>query len=78
MERKRKEMKNNKMNEITPKSYRCYLVACPAVYSIEGEGKLAIVGKKADPKDLGIADRVGKDEQVIIVDREMIEGLAGK
>ena len=72
-------MKKNKIKEITPISYRCsYVIVCPAVYSIEGEDKLAIVGKKADPKDLGIADRVGKDEQVIIVDRGMIEGLAGK
>ncbi len=71
-------MKKNKIKEITPKSYGCTLVTCPAVYSIEGEGKLAIVGKKANPKDLGIADRVGKDEQVIIVDRGMIEGLFGK
>ena len=72
-------MKKNKVIEITPKSYSCsYVIVCPAVYSIEGEGKLAIVGKKADPKDLGIADRVGKDEQVVIVERGMIEGLAGK
>ncbi len=71
-------MKKNKIKEITPKSYICTLVGCPAVYSIEGEGKVAIVGKKADPKELGIADRVGKDEQVIIVDRGMIVGLVGK
>lgn len=72
-------MKKNKIKEITPKSYTCTFVGvCPAVYSIEGEGKVAIVGKKADPKELGIADRVGKDEQVIIVDRGMIEGLSEK
>lgn len=72
-------MKKNKVVEITPKSYRCsYVLVCPAVYSIEAEGKLAIVGKKADPKELGIADRVGKDEEVIIVDRGMIEGLFEK
>lgn len=75
-----KERKHIRLKELTPYKYRCGVAAvCPAVFSIGEKGdKLAIVGKKADPKELGIADKVGKDEQVIIVDRGMIEALAEK
>jgi len=61
--------------DITPKEFRCLSVACPAIYSIIGENNFAIVGKKADGKNLGLAERVGKDEEVIIVDREMLRKI---
>lgn len=77
----RTKRKHFKLINITPSKFMCLVgPACSAVYflELEGQDKLAIVGKKADPKELGIADRVGKDEQVIIVDRGMIEGLFEK
>lgn len=65
--------------EITPKSFSCGpLGGCPAVYVIEGEDKLAIVGKKIKASKLGIAGRVGKDEEVITVDRDMIRQIFEK
>ena len=68
-----KERKHIRLKELTPYKYRCGVSMCPALFSIgEKAEKLAIIGKKADPKELGIADRVGKDEQVIIVDRDML------
>ena len=69
---KKYNKKSNSIKEMTPTKFRCAAMGCPSVYSIEGGDKLVIIGKKADPKELGIADRVGEDEQVIIVDRDML------
>ena len=69
---------NIKLKEITPSRHMCAVViSCPAIFQIEtaqGE-KLAIVGEKGDPKELGIADKVSNDEQVVIVDREMLRQI---
>jgi len=77
-----KTMKPNKKIElvnITPHRYMCTAwLVCPAVYSIEKEGKLAIVGKKGEARELGIAHKVGEDEVVAIVDREMIRQIFEK
>ena len=70
-----------KLKELTPSSHMCVgLISCPAIYQMEtGQGdKLAIVGKKADPKELGIADKVSNDEQVVIIDREMLRKIFEK
>lgn len=77
---KKLKHKTNKMGviEITPVNMSCVIGTCPAVYSIEGEGKLAIVGKRAKPSKLGIASKVGKDEEVVIVDGEMIKQIFEK
>lgn len=68
-----------KLKEITPKEYYCTAMACPAVYEGVEKGKLAIVGRKVDnPEKLGIADRVGENEQVVIVDKEMLRKIFEK
>lgn len=68
-----------KLREITPKEYYCTAVACPAIYETMGKDKLVIVGRKVDnPEKLGIAGRIGKDEQVVIVDKEMLRKIFEK
>ncbi|MFZ5559464.1 MAG: hypothetical protein ACOZAL_01575 [Patescibacteria group bacterium] len=65
--------------EITPKDYQCAAMACPTIYEIMGKDKLVIVGHKVDnPEKLGIADRIGKDEQAIIIDKEMLRKIFEK
>jgi len=68
-----------KLKEITPKAYQCAWTACPAIYEIVGKDKLVIIGRKVDnPEKLGIAKRVGKEEQMVIVDREMLRQVFEK
>lgn len=65
-----------KLIEITPKAFLCTAAACPAVYTTEKGDKLAIVGRKVDnPEEIGINEKIGKDEQVVIVDREMLRQI---
>ncbi len=65
-----------RLKEITPAEFSCTAMVCPAVFEIENEDKLAIVGRKVDNlEELGIAKRVGEDEQVVMVDKEMMRQL---
>ncbi|PJC77400.1 hypothetical protein CO010_00520 [Candidatus Shapirobacteria bacterium CG_4_8_14_3_um_filter_39_11] len=68
-----------KLKEITPKAFQCSGVACPAVYEIVGMNKLVIVGSKINNLEkLGIAKRVGENEEAVIVDKEMLHQIFGK
>lgn len=60
------------LKDITPKQFSCTFAACPALYQTN-EGDFVIVGKKADAQELGIADKVGKDQEAVIMDKEMLE-----
>ena len=66
-----------KLKEITPKEYQCgSVVWCPAVYEIVGEDKLVIIGKKVEnPDKLGISKKIGRNEQAVIVDKEMLRQI---
>ena len=67
-----------KLKEITPKAYLCAWSACPAMYEVVGKDKLVIVGSKVNPKKLGIAKKVGKNEQVVMIDKEMLKQIFEK
>jgi len=65
-----------RLKEITPTEFMCTAMACPAVYVTENEDELAIIGRKVDNlEELGIAKRVGEDEQVVMVDKGMLRQL---
>jgi len=67
------------LKEITPKGYQCTGVACPAVYEVVGKNKLVIVACKIDNLEkLGIAKRVGENEEAVIVDKEMLRKIFEK
>lgn len=73
------KQKNMKLKEITPAKFMCAGTACPAVYAIEQGDKLVIVGQKVDNiEELGIGKKVGKHEQVVIVDKNMLKKLFEK
>ena len=67
-----------KLKEITPKAYQCSFAACPSVYDVVGKDKLIIVGSEVNPKELGIAKKVCKNEQVVMVDKEMLKQIFEK
>lgn len=67
-----------KLKEITPKAYQCAWGSCPAIYKVVGKDKLVIVGSKVNPEELGITHRVGRDEQVVIIDKEMLKQIFEK
>jgi hypothetical protein len=63
--------------EITPKEYQCAAAVCPSVF--EKENKLIIIGNKVNNlKELELDKRVGKDEDAIMVDREMLRQIFEK
>lgn len=57
--------------EITPEAFQCVGGGCPGVFE-EGKNLLIIGRKVEDLKKLGLVKRVGKDEEAIIVNREML------
>jgi len=76
---KKREKQNMKLKDITPKAYRCAQLICPAVYTTEKSHKLVIIGEKTDNlEQLGIAEKIGKNEQAVIVDREMLRQIFEK
>ncbi|MEC8009259.1 MAG: hypothetical protein VX185_00640 [Pseudomonadota bacterium] len=64
------------MKDITPESFACHTAdCCPAVYETENNSYV-IVGKKLNDKQhAAIAAKVGEDEYVIEVPKEMIDQL---
>jgi len=63
--------------EITPEAFQCAAVACPGVF--EEENKLIIIGRKVnDLKKIGLAERVGKEEEAVVVDKEMLRQIFEK
>ena len=58
--------------ELTPKIEMCGIGACPAVFETN-KGSYAIIGKKLDAKNLWVDKRVGKDEVLIEVPKNIID-----
>ena len=58
--------------EVTPKHMKCCISACPAIFK-DGKEKYFVIGKKVNPKKLGIANKVGKDEVLIEVPKALID-----
>jgi len=67
-----------KVKEITPLNFMCVGGGCPTVFEIVDENKLVIVGSKVNIKKIGLAKRVGKDEEAVIVDKEMFRQIFEK
>ena len=63
------------MKNITPKKFQCAAGLCPAVYE-EGEN-LFIIGKKVEglPE---VEKKAGRDEQVVMVRKEMLKKALNK
>lgn len=62
------------MRDITPQALRCGPFNCPAIHELP-DGRLLIVGKRADQQahDAGIG--MSPDEQAVIIDRALVAGI---
>ncbi len=58
--------------ELTPKTEMCSAMVCPAVFETN-KGSYAIIGKKLDAKNLKVDKRVGKDEVLIEIPKDIID-----
>jgi hypothetical protein len=67
------------MKEITPDRYRCaFATQCPATFRLE-DGRILLIGKKADSPLLEqISDRVGADEYAVVVEQGLLETVFPK
>lgn len=65
-------MKNQNIKEITPKEMQCGFGACPAILS-DKEENYFLIGKKVNPEDLDLTERIGKDEVLIQVPKKLID-----
>ena len=54
----------------------CVVASCPAIYGIaEKPDTYFVIGKKVDPKEAGLAERVGEGEEVIAIPKDLLEML---
>jgi hypothetical protein len=67
------------MQEITPNRYRCGFVAeCPAAFRLE-DGRILLIGKKAESPVLDkISGRIGADEYAVVVEPGLLENIFPK
>lgn len=62
------------LRDLTPEAERCLLGACPGAYE-RGESYL-IIGRTVDPRELGLAQRVGKGETLIEISKNLLAKIA--
>lgn len=61
------------VEDLTPEPLQCGISnACPAIFKTN-KGSYALIGKKLNAKALNINKRVGKDEVLIEVPKELID-----
>jgi hypothetical protein len=61
------------ITNITQDEFQCATVTCPAVYACDNIDKYIIVGKKVDPDQVDLADRIAEDETAVAVSKEMLQ-----
>ncbi len=66
----KKELKIEK--ELTPKESMCITGPCPAIFKTNNKS-YAVIGKVLDGKELGISNRIGKEEVLIEVPKNIID-----
>jgi len=59
----------------TPKSSQCIIGGCEGIYEESSQGVYLIVGKTVDPKEFGLAEKVGKRETLISVPKDLIDKM---
>ncbi|MBI2673147.1 hypothetical protein HYX19_02705 [Candidatus Woesearchaeota archaeon] len=57
----------------------CIVGACPAIYGSKDDEKVyIIVGKKKEPKEVGLEKKVAQDEACIEIPRSLLSKLLNK
>jgi hypothetical protein len=62
-----------KLTELTPAHLQSYPSYCPAVF-VTDQGNYYIIGKRVDPNQVGLTERVMEGEELIEISSELIEG----
>ncbi len=60
-----------KLRDITPEGM-CILVNCPKIYA-DGKWNYLIVGKRVEPRDVGLEKEVGDAERLVRVPKKLID-----
>ena len=58
--------------ELTPVDMICIVGGCPAIFETNNDS-YALIGKKLNADELGISKRIGKDEVLIEIPKELID-----
>ena len=82
---------NYLLKEITPDEFRCGVGMCPAVYELakldcgvgscptlyedENHQNYLIIGKKAAPKMFGLEGKIGNDEVLISIPKDLVDKM---
>ena len=61
------------ITNITKDEFQCAAAACPAVYACDNTDKYIIVGKKVDPDQVGLTERIAEDEIAVAVNEDMLQ-----
>ena len=59
------------LHDVTPKENQCIIGSCPAIHA--SENTYVIIGKKVDIVKAGLEGKVGSDETVIEIPKEIID-----
>lgn len=65
------------LRDLTPKEFDCLLNLCLRIYETS-RGTYVIIGKRVEPKDVGLEDKVGADELLIEIPRGLLSGIGGE
>lgn len=57
--------------DVTPKEFSCILGNCPQVHKFRDN--YLIIGKRVDPKEVGLVGKVGEGEVLISVPKALID-----
>jgi len=79
------ERKDN-IREITPKDMQCIALGCPGIYEErcgigacpvieEYREEYLIIGKKRNPNDFGLEKKVGENEILVSVPKDLIDNM---
>lgn len=79
--RARAVRKNHKagLKDLTPSKFACtYTASCPAVFIDSSDGSYLIIGQACDVAPVNLSQRVGKEEALIRISGELLEGALAK
>jgi hypothetical protein len=63
--------------ELTPASMNCSAVGCPAIFETNQDSYI-LIGKVVDSKELGISERIGKNEIAVEIPKRLINKKQNK
>jgi hypothetical protein len=70
---------NSRLTDLTPSKFSCtFTASCPGVFKDQNDGSYWIIGQSRNADSVGLDQRVGKDESLVQISREILEGALAK